>query len=216
MVIEVLSCEQKVLLAGVTDRRGRCQRSLGIPFLGDESIFSELPGLGIHWFVVGVGGVPDNRPRSLLYLKGCSAGLRPLTTVHPSAVVAASAALGHGTVVMPRAVINADAVLGVNVIVNSAAVIEHDAQVSDHVHVCPGAVLCGGVEVGEGAFIGAGAVVCQGVRVGAWSVVGAGAVVLDHVPTGGHMVGVPARPLSGVKESGFSTPVLRSIVEQFT
>lgn len=196
MVIEVLRCEGKVELAGVTDLRGGTGAVLGAPILGDETLIPGLARKGIHWFVVGVGGVPDNRPRSELYRRACGAGLKPLFTIHPSAVVAKSATIGPGTVVMPGVVINPDALLGANVIVNTRAVVEHDARIGDHVHVCPGAVLCGGCEVGQGAFIGAGAVLRQGVRVGDWSVVAAGAVVLTDVPPGGRVAGVPARPMA--------------------
>lgn len=196
MVLEVLRCEGKYQPAGITDRQRKAAGLLGIPFLGDEGVLSQLPGRGIRYFVVGVGGVPDNRPRAALFEKARRAGLVAVSTVHPSAVASRDVTLGEGTVVMPRAVINPGAVLGANVIVNTASVIEHDTRLCDHVHVCPGAILLGGVEVGEGAFIGAGAVIHQGVHLGAWSVVGAGAIVLDDVGAGERVAGVPARPIA--------------------
>ena len=195
MVLEALLREKKTRPVGVTDLRVRSGTLLGVPYLGDESILPGLKKKGTRSFVVGVGGVPDNRPRAAVFQKGLDAGLSPVSAIHPSAVVAKSATIGAGTVVLPGAIINPDAVLGRNVIVNSCAVVEHDARIADHAHVCPGAILCGTVQVGEGAFIGAGAVVIQGVRIGAWAVVGAGSVVLRDVPDGIRVAGAPARPM---------------------
>jgi UDP-perosamine 4-acetyltransferase len=197
MVLDALRGEGKYRPVGVTDPKAVAGDALGIPVLGDDRVLPELKKRGIRRFVVGVGGVADNRVRAGVYRTGCAAGLRPVAAVHPSALIAAGAKVGPGTVVLPRAVVNPGGEVGANVIVNTAAVVEHDARIADHAHVAPGAILCGGVEVGEGAFIGAGAVVRQGVRIGAWAVVGAGSVVLKDVPAGGRVAGVPARPLKG-------------------
>lgn len=199
MVIEALRCEGKWRPVAVTDPDARKGVVAGVPIVGSDKTLPALRKKGIRAFVVGLGGVPDNRPRSSVFRTGRDAGLAPATPVHPSAIVAKSARLGAGTVVLPGAVVNPDSVVGENVIVNTGAVVEHDVRIADHAHVCPGAVLCGSVEVGEGAFIGAGAVVIQGVRIGAWSVVGAGSVVLMDVPAGVRVAGVPARPMGKLK-----------------
>jgi len=196
VVVEVLQSQRKYRPVAITDRRAGSWSVLGVPVVGDESLISELPKAGIHWYVVGVGGVPDNRPRSLLYLKGQEAGLRPLIALHRSAIIARSSEIEPGTVVMPGAVLNPGCRLGANVIVNTGAVVEHDARIGDHVHLCPRATLSGGVEIGTGAFVGAGAVVREGLRVGPWAVVGAGAVVLHDVPANARVAGVPARLLA--------------------
>ncbi len=192
MVLETLSREGRYRPMGVTDLIHREGKLLGVPYLGTDAVLPDLRKKGTRYFVVGLAGVPDNRPRSALFRKGIKAGLTPVTTVHPSAVVAKSAKLGAGSVIFPRAVVNPDAVVGDNVIVNTGAVVEHDARIADHAHVCPGVVLCGGVEIGEGAFVGAGSVVIQGVRIGGWAVVGAGSIVRKDVPEGGRVAGVPA------------------------
>ncbi len=200
MVIEVLRLEGKVRIVGVTDLRKDFDEVAGVPVLGGEEFIDQARKRKIRCFAVGVGGVPDNRPRTSLYQRGLAAGLTPVIGVHPSAVVAESAVLGKGTMVLPKAVVNPEAVLGENVIVNTGAVVEHEVRVGSHAHVCPRAVLCGRAEIGEGAFIGAGAVVIQGVRVGAWAVVAAGAVVHKDVADGARVGGVPAVPL-GKKRS---------------
>jgi UDP-perosamine 4-acetyltransferase len=195
VVVETLLNEGKCRPMGVTDPRISEGKLLGVPYVGDDEVLPKLLKKGVRAFVVGLAGVPDNRPRAALFQKGKEAGMVPVTTVHPKAVVAKSATLGAGTVVFPRAVVNPDCVLGQNVIVNTGAVVEHDVRIADHAHVCPGTVLCGGVEVGEGAFVGAGAVVTQGVRIGAWAVIGAGSTVRKDVPEGGRVAGVPAIPI---------------------
>jgi UDP-perosamine 4-acetyltransferase len=194
-VVDILLREGKVRPVAVTDSRRKKGGVLGVPIVGDDGALPGLRKKGTRAFIVGVAGVPDNRPRAAVFRKGVVAGLTPVTAIHPSASVARSASLGPGTVVMAQAAINPDSVIGDNVIVNTRAVVEHDVRIADHAHVCPGAVLCGGVVVGEGAFVGAGAVVIQGVRIGAWAVVGAGATVIRDVPDGGCVVGVPARSM---------------------
>ncbi len=194
VVLETLRKEGKCKPVGLTDLRAK-GKLLGVPILGDDSVLPGLRKKGTRAFVVGVGGVPDNHPRAAVFQHGLDAGLTPISTVHPSAVVSPSASVGAGTMILARALVNAGAEIGRNVIVNSAAVVEHDVRIADHAHVCPGAVVCGEARIGEGAFVGAGAVVIQGVRIGAWAVVGAGAVVVRDVPDAGRVVGAPARPL---------------------
>jgi UDP-perosamine 4-acetyltransferase len=194
VVLETLIQEGRYRPIGVTDVRIRKGMLMGVPYLGDDKVLTEVRKKGTRFFVVGVAGVPDNRARAALFQKGIRAGLSPLTTIHPSAVVSKSATIAAGSVVLPRTVINPDCVIGTNVIVNTGAVVEHDVQIADHAHVCPGSVLCGSVKVGEGAFVGAGSVVIQGIRIGAWAVVGAGATVRTDVPDAARVAGVPAVP----------------------
>ena len=209
VVIETLLQEGKVRPVGVTDLRIRRGAILGVPIVGDLTALAAIKEKGTQSFVVGVGGVPDNRPRAAVFQQGLDAGLTPIATIHPSATVARSASIGPGTVVFPQATINPDSAIGANVIVNTRAVVEHDVGIGDHAHICPGAVLCGSVVVGEGAFIGAGAVVIQGVRIGDWAVVGAGATVIRDVPDGGRVAGVPAGPIGKSAEERAGNRVRR-------
>lgn len=165
---------------------------LGVPVIGDDD--STLPKRITH-FVVGLGSAGDCAPRKRLYALALSRGLKPLTVVHPGAVVSRFARLGPGCAVFARAVVNAGAVLGANVIVNTGAIVEHDCEIGDHAHVATGACLAGAVTVGAGAHVGVGACVRQGVKIGAGAVIGAGAAVVADIPAGATAVGVPARPL---------------------
>lgn len=165
---------------------------LGVPVIGGDD--ARLPS-GITHFVVGLGSTANGAPRRRLYALALSRGLKPLTVVHPGAVVSRFARLGPGCAVFAGAVVNAGAVLGANAIVNTGAIIEHDCVIGDHAHVATGARLAGAVAVGDGAHVGVGASVRQGIRIGARAVIGAGAAVVTDVPAGATAVGVPAKPV---------------------
>lgn len=173
---------------------------LGVPVVGGDDRLIELRRAGVTHFVVGVGGVGDNRPRRRLFELALAAGLLPLTVIHPSAICSRWAGVGPGTVLLPSAIVNAGARVGANVIVNSGAIVEHDCVIGDHVHIATGARLASTVRVGDGAHIGAGATVRQGMTIGAAAIVGAGAVVVRDVAPGATVAGVPARPLSNAEE----------------
>lgn len=171
---------------------GQCV--LDVPILGDDELLGELTARGVTHFVVGLGGVGDNRPRMRLFDLGCSNGLEPVGVRHPTAVLSRWARVGRGCQLLPSTVVNAGAELGQNVILNSGAIVEHDCIVGDHVHIATGARLASTVRVASGAHIGAGAIIRQCLSIGEGAVVGAGAVVVKDVSAGVVVVGVPAHP----------------------
>lgn len=176
---------------------------LGVPILGGDDLLPSLVDRGITCFVVGLGGIGDNRPRRRLFELGLSSGLTPMTVCHPSVVQSPSAEVGAGSVLFPNAVVNARSVLGVNVIVNTGAIIEHDCVLGDHVHVATGARLTSTVSVGACAHIGAGATVRQCISVGEGAVVGVGAVVVEDVAPWTVVAGVPACPVHNANRHRF-------------
>lgn len=171
----------------------------GVPIAGGDGLLSQLIADGVKWFVVGVGSVGDCTVRRRLFEMGEAAGLRPLTLVHPSAVVSPSAEIRAGAQLLPGSIVNAGSRIGANVIVNSGAIIEHDCTVGDHAHVATAAALASTVWIGAGAHIGAGAVVRQCIRIGENAIVGAGAVVVSDVSADTVVVGSPARPVRDLK-----------------
>jgi sugar O-acyltransferase (sialic acid O-acetyltransferase NeuD family) len=118
---------------------------------------------------------------------------QPVALVDPTAVVAGSAAVGHGCFVNAASVVASHTRLGCHVNVNRSVSIGHDNVVEFAASFGPGAVTTGGVEIGPAAFIGAGAVVLPGVRIGRRATVGAGAVVTRDVADFAVVVGNPAR-----------------------
>lgn len=167
----------------------------GIAVLGGDILLAEMTRLGVDSFVIGVGGIGDNRPRQRLFDLAVSHGLRPLTVRHTAAIVSRAARIGDGSQLLPGCMVNAGAEVGRNVIVNTGAILEHDCRVGDHAHVATGAVLAGMVTVGQRTHIGAGATIRQAISIGDDVVVGAGAVVVKDVPSGVTVIGVPARPV---------------------
>lgn len=135
----------------------------------------------IDGVIVAIG---DNRTRMEVAHWLAAEHFVLLSVLHPSAVVAPSAAIAAGVLVMPGAAVNAEARVGANAIINTAAVIEHDCEVGEGAHVAPGAVLCGGASVGTCTLVGAGAVLLPGVKVGASLLVKAGAVVARNMELG--------------------------------
>ena len=165
---------------------------LGVRVLGDDSLLPQLYEQGIRDAFIGVGTVGDTQPRVRLYDAARKQGFRIVQAIHPRAVIAPSAEIGHGPTVMAGAVINPDARLGDNVIVNTAAVVEHDCVIGHHVHIAIGAILAGTVTVGLGAHIGAGACVIQGITIGERAVIGANSVVTYDIPPYSIAMGAPA------------------------
>jgi UDP-perosamine 4-acetyltransferase len=197
VLIDALRAARPDLRLAILDRDpGRIGAELlGVPVIGGDDQLDVARGAGFCSFVVGLGGVGDNRPRQRLFEAALAKELAPLAVVHPRAVVSPAATIGAGSVVFAGAVVNAGASVGCNAIVNTGAIVEHDCRIGDHAHLATGSRLSGTVEVGDLAHVGAGATVRQGLRIGAAALVGAGAVVVADVADGITVVGVPARPM---------------------
>ncbi|MCL4552163.1 MAG: acetyltransferase [Candidatus Marsarchaeota archaeon] len=195
VLIESLRAGNSTLSFVILDRDASRwgQQILDVAILGDDSVLPELIAKDARFFVAAVGGVGDNGPRKLLFERGISMGLEPLTIKHPASICSRWAEIGPGCQLLPGSIVNPGAVLGRNVIVNSGAIVEHDCKIGDHVHVASGAVLASTVTVGAGAHIGCGAAIRQLISVGEGATVGAGAVVVEDVPPHTLVVGVPAR-----------------------
>lgn len=199
----LLDCLQRAgnaVIHGILDAEDRGEDLFGVPILGDDDLLPELAAQGVTHFAVGLGGTGDNRPRQRLYTLALSHGLKPLTILHPTAIVSPWATLGAGCQLLPGVIVNAGAALGENVLVNSGAIVEHDCVVGDHAHIATGARLASTVQIGALAHVGAGATVRQVARIGEGAVVGAGAVVVKDVSPWTVVIGVPARVLRAVRE----------------
>jgi sugar O-acyltransferase (sialic acid O-acetyltransferase NeuD family) len=164
----------------------------GMPRLGSDAELMTRPRDDVL-LINGVGTVGDPRRRRIVFEKFHAAGFAFATVLHPSAVLAADAALGEGAQIMAGALVQPGASIGANAIINTGAVIDHDTIVGNHVHVAPGACLSGNVVVGASTHIGAGATVIQGIRIGLDALVAAGSVVVEDIAAGAVVMGVPAR-----------------------
>lgn len=165
------------------------------PIFQHLPVFRGIQAMVDHQAVQFIVAVGDNRIRAEIFKTARSAGCRPVTLIHPSAVVLSGAEIGAGSHVCAAAVIGVDARVGSNVIVNTGATIDHDGLISDHAFVGPGSHLAGRVVVEEGAHIGLGSSVIERRRIGAWSYVAAGAVVTRDVASLTRVAGIPAQPM---------------------
>lgn len=147
----------------------------------------------ISHFFVAIG---NNAVRWKLAQQWTKQGLKALTAIHPSAIIADSVQIGAGTVVMAGVCINVDAIIGDQVIINTRASIDHDCRIASAVHIAPAVALCGGVSVGERTLIGVGASVIPCIEIGRDVVIGAGAAVICSILNEQTAVGVPARCFS--------------------
>ena len=197
VLVETLQLVGGYELVGLLDPKPEIWNTnvLGIPVLGDDCLLATLYYDGVRHAFIGLGSVGDTGPRRRLYEEVRGRGFEIVQTIHPQAIIAPSAQIGHGSTIMAAAVVNTATILGTNVVVNTGAIVEHDCVIGDHVHIASGARLASTVHVGEGTHIGLGACIRQCIHIGRQVVVGAGAVVVDDVPDNVVVVGVPARVL---------------------
>ncbi len=156
----------------------------GFPVVGtsrDSALYTECD------FIVGIGNA-QIRERIQEQLEG--EGLRLITLLHPSAVVAESAVIQSGTVVMAGAVINPGAKIGKSCIINTCSSVDHDCVISDFVHVSVGAHVAGSVQIGARTWIGAGATVSNNLSICGDCMIGAGAVVIKDIEIQGTYINI--------------------------
>jgi sugar O-acyltransferase (sialic acid O-acetyltransferase NeuD family) len=171
------------------------QTVCGLPVLGpiDPSVVRD-PEVHYAWGI----GIPWTR-RVIAQRMGA---VRYLTLRHPQTQQSEYVEMGEGTVVCAGTVITTQVTIGRHALLNLNVTVGHDAGIGDYCTLSPGVHVSGHVQLGEGVDVGTGAVLIPGVMVGAWSVIGAGAVVTRGIPDHVVAVGVPARPIRSIEESG--------------
>jgi sugar O-acyltransferase (sialic acid O-acetyltransferase NeuD family) len=117
--------------------------------------------------------------------------VQPVNAVHPSAIIAASASMGHGNFVGVT-VIGAGAEIGNHCIIHSRSLIGVEVRISDYVQVGAGSVINAGVSIEDEVFIGSGVVIVSGITIGKGARIGAGSVVIGPVKAGETVFGNPA------------------------
>jgi len=202
VVLDILLQSPEADVAGFVDTnpklRGR--RIDGKPVLGSLDDLSELrQRLGVEAAVVAVG---DNGARRALADQIENTGVVLANAIHPSANLARNVTLGRNVVIAAGALVCAHCHVGDSVILNTGCIVDHESMIGPSTHICPGARLAGRVIVEAGAFIGIGATVVQCLRIGYQATVGAGAVVIRDVAPLSTVVGVPAREVKDVADSG--------------
>lgn len=142
-------------------------------------------------FIVAIGGA-NGKARAEISRYLMSKRLRPLSFIHPRAIVPLEYVLNDGVQIMAGATISIDASIGMWSIINHNANVDHDCVIGEGVHIGPGATLAGEITVKDYSFVGAGATVLPRITIGENCIIGAGAVVTKDVPDNTIVVGVPA------------------------
>jgi sugar O-acyltransferase (sialic acid O-acetyltransferase NeuD family) len=146
----------------------------------------------IDHVVVAIG---DNWGRRKVYsdlLEWCPNLKFPIVR-HPSAIVAASAAIGKGAAILAGSHVGPGSRIGEFCIINTGSSVDHDCAMDNFSSVAPGVFMGGLVQIGECSAIGVGASISDRISIGRHSVVGTGAVVVRDVPDLVVAYGNPAR-----------------------
>jgi len=194
VLLDIIGCEGRHQVVGFLDddttRHG--ETLAGLPVLGGSDRFAELRRDGILGIAFALG---SNRARHVLLDRARAAGLEPITTIHPRAVVAVGVRVGAGVWIAAGAIVNPGATIGDGAVINTGATVDHDCAIGEYANISPGCHLSGRTRVGRYAFLGTGVVTLPDAEIGDDAVVGAGAVVLKAIETGATVAGVPARDL---------------------
>ena len=127
-------------------------------------------------------------------------------SVHPTAIVEATAVLGSGTVVWDLACLREGATVGENCVIGRAVYVDRDVQIGDGCKIQNQALIYWPAKLGPGVFVGPGVILTNdrtpravqpnlqpkqdgdweaaGVSVGEGASIGAGAVVVAGVTVG--------------------------------
>jgi sugar O-acyltransferase (sialic acid O-acetyltransferase NeuD family) len=160
-------------------------RRVPLPILGDPAHFRPEPG---DAFLLAIG-IPGVRRQVAEMLLAHNAAF--LTLVHPTAIVAPSAAIGPGSILCPHAIASDSVSLGRFTLMNYHSSLGHDASTGDFAVLSPYATLGGGAAIAEDVFLGLHASVGPGRTVGPRSKVTANSAVLQDAAAECLVFGVP-------------------------
>lgn len=161
------------------------------PVLGstDDDGFLKLIGKKCEAFVA----VDDNKLRkNLVKMIQEVRHVQPVNAVHRTAVLATSAAIGHGNFVDVGVKAGAGSVVGNHCLIHANVVLGAESKLGDFVQIGAGSIINPGATVEDEAFIGSGVVIVSGVTIGKGARVGAGSVVIAAVKAGETVFGNPA------------------------
>lgn len=181
-------------IAGVLDDDPLIQGGAvgGMPVLGGLDKVRSFKGVK-YVFAIGSISTQHKRTEILSRLRVDPCDFESI--IHPTALLNASATIGHGCIVHPRATICNDAHIGDFGIVAVASTVGPYAKIGDFAMVTSHVLVLSGAEIGEAAFVGSMTCIVEKVKVGARARIGVGSVVGRDVPEGMFAMGNPLRLL---------------------
>jgi sugar O-acyltransferase (sialic acid O-acetyltransferase NeuD family) len=131
--------------------------------------------------VNGIGSLPGNHLRAVLFNKFKTLGFEFETVVANNAIVSDYVELAEGVQIFTGAIVQTNVSIGTNTIINTGSIIEHDCAIGRHNHIAPGVTLSGQVTTSEYVHIGTGASVIQSVSIGNNVVIGSGTTITKNI-----------------------------------
>lgn len=129
-----------------------------------------------------------------------SSGFKPVTVIHPSAIIDYNVRIGKSCQILAGAVLISHSKVEDYCIINTGASLDHECILETGVELGPNATLCGQIQVGKNSWIAANATILPKLNIGSNSVIGSGSVITKNVPDGVIMVGNPARILRNIDQ----------------
>jgi sugar O-acyltransferase (sialic acid O-acetyltransferase NeuD family) len=159
----------------------------------DDDGFLKLIGKKCEAFVA----IDDNKLRkTIVKLLQEERNVQPVNAVHGSAIIAASAAIGHGNFLDVNTSIGAGVEVGNHCLIHAHATVGAEAKLGSYVQIGAGSVINAGAEIEDEVFIGSGVVIISGITIGKGARVGAGSVVVGPVKAGETVFGNPAQKVN--------------------
>lgn len=179
VITEVLELNNRVVVGYIDPQPPKNQQTL--------DYFPRCSGV-----VLAIG---DNSIREYIAHNLTANSRKPLSVIHPTAILSISVSLGDYAFLGEYSIIRTSATIGDGLLLQSGAIISHHCKVGEFVSIGPNAALASKVSIGDRTMIGVGASIKPGIQIGNDCLIGAGAVVISNLPPHSIVGGNPARPI---------------------